>query len=147
MAKMKYLIAEEPLVISLAEGPGHYLDAGDKIEANRVSDMTMNLVKTGRRKARIEELSDDDSNPRDGDEAQPQAHTPGGRTSDGDSQGGGASTAAYDPTEHKVDEVLEYLKTADADEVARVKEAEAAGGRQGGASKTIAAYEPEGGGS
>lgn len=137
MAKMKYMIAEEPLVISLVDGPGHYLDTGDKIEAIRVSDMTTNLVKSGKRKARFEDLSDDDSNPPDGDAGQPQANTESTRV----------DPDVYDPTTHRVDEVLEYLKTADAAEVDRVKRAEAGGGRQGGPSAKVAAFEPEAGGS
>jgi len=52
-------------------------------------------------------------------------------------QEGSAGTAQetadqYDPNDHVQADVLEYLKTADADEVARVQEAEAAGqGRKG----------------
>lgn len=44
----------------------------------------------------------------------------------------------YDPTTHNVEEVLSYLESADADEVKRVQEAEAASNRK---SKQVAEFE------
>lgn len=53
----------------------------------------------------------------------------------------GEGGEGYDPTQHKVDEVLEYLQSADADEVQRVKDAEAASSRN---SVQIAEFEQGG---
>lgn len=51
----------------------------------------------------------------------------------------GEESGEFDPSAHSAEDVVAYLQTADADEVARVKAAEADGkGR-----KTIADYEPK----
>lgn len=136
MAKAEYLRAlpGRSAIFGTSDGPGGFIENGNTILLSKVNKGYAEMVRNGGRSEDVEIVElEDDTHEETGEEINKGVDEPGE-----------SNSGLYDPTEHNVAEVMEYLKTASPEEVQRVKEAEAAGGRQGGPSKTIAAFKPEG---
>lgn len=110
MAKTEYMVARKTIVFGTAAGPGAKLHKGQRIEASKVRKAYLAKVRDGSYNSRaFIEVVDDE-------ETQERSEDAGG---------------AFDPAEHKVQEVIDYLSSLDGEdeevdaEIARVKEAEA----------------------
>lgn len=131
------------LTLSTKNGPSILLDVDETIAVEEVADNCLQHFRDD--EPGYGELAEFVSNGAPTKSATQRSPAP--TSNPGPSQPEDPSAGSYDPSEHKVAEVLEYLDSAPPEEVARVKEAEANGGRAGGPSKQIADFEPSGDGS
>jgi hypothetical protein len=125
---VEYLVADAHITVGLSRrgsGTGRNLRPGDRIPASQVARGYIEGVRSGKyaKRAHLEIVGGADP------------------TQEDDSGGGGD---LYDPSKHKVDEVLAYLAGADAAEVERVKELETHSKLPGRPSKRIAEFEAKG---
>lgn len=138
MAKQLYMRVTAPsYIFARVDGPGVFLHHGETILAERVRQSVLDEIENGGKASRNAELVElDDEQAEEGGVAETASPTPNRRS--------GRIDTSFDPTGKKVEEVMAYLKETTPEEVDRVKALEASNGeRQGGPSKTVAAYEPE----
>jgi hypothetical protein len=102
-------------IFGTVDGPGARLGDGETILASKVNPEYVAAVRdSGFRSESVELVElDDDGHEQTGAEVNKEVDEPGEDNS-----------GLYNPADHKVDEVLEYLSTASPDEVQRVKNAE-----------------------
>lgn len=121
-------------------GFGEVTSAGRLLRDDQVEPDTLERIKAGDVAGLSWHESDDPGPPPGAFEPEPSGTDARGLgpSADGDDGGASSDPDLYDPSDHNQEEVLEYLKTADEAEAARVKDVESQGkGRQG-----IADYKP-----
>lgn len=144
--KVGYLVSKHPgwTPGTKSGQPVGVLGVGERVRAEDIPDVIVDSVRNDEPPynewASYEELEEDS----------PQAATARidpGTVPPGSGQGRRSASLAgdgtFDPTSNNVADVLEYLKTASDEEVARVKAAEASSDRN---SKQVADFQPAGGG-
>lgn len=169
--KVKYVVSKVPgLTVGTVGSTSVMLDEGEKVRARDVNPAVVEGLEEGdptyTNVAEIIELDPESEADRqaelaeklaesqagedegEGEDAEPQAFDPASGPPDpGVAPGGDDSEDTgvpdYDPTEHTVSEVLDYMKSLDdPEEVERIQTAEAASDR---ASTQVAAYTPASG--
>jgi hypothetical protein len=114
--------------VEVAQANAEAASAEAEVLRSRVEELESELAET---KERAEAAEQDLANAQAAAEAQPEDETEGGGEPGGDGQesgsGGGGEQPAYDPNEHNAEDVVEYLRNSDDEEVDRVKKAEEAG--------------------
>lgn len=163
--KITFLVSDIPgWTVGTKQGNSAFLNVGDKIEASEVVDSIITSLEEGRPAYRelghLEQINLADMEAAEAEKYAQLARVQGSEVvdvsdddDDPENAGGGESEAdlenkreglggpLYDPSEHKVDEVLAYLETKkdDAGEIERIKGLEAASSR---ASTQVAAFAP-----